>query len=74
MIDDRPLQRPAVGIYRSLRVEMVYDAEKRTVEVKIRPLGGPVNVSEGICALTTPGDRLNAHAGLDAAQPAWTTQ
>lgn len=35
------------GIYRSLRVEMVYDHESRAVEVKIRPLGGLVNVSEG---------------------------
>ncbi len=35
------------GIYRSLRVEMVYDHESRAVDVKIRPLGGLVNVSEG---------------------------
>jgi hypothetical protein len=29
-----------LGIYRSLRVEMVCDHESRAVEVKIRPLGG----------------------------------
>jgi hypothetical protein len=28
-------------------VELVYDREGRTVEAKIRPLGGLVNVSEG---------------------------
>ena len=35
------------GINRNLRVEMIYDQESRAADVKIRPLGGLVNVSEG---------------------------
>jgi hypothetical protein len=56
-------------IYKSLRLEMIYDNDQRAVDVVIKPLGGLVGVSEGGLEPPPPYRGLAPQASASAIPP-----